>query len=304
MSWFLIALAAPLLYSLLNHADKYLLTKYARETGIGGFMIFSSFFALLALPIIYLCDPAVVAVGGNEIIGLLCTGLFIAFAILLYLYALEREDASHVVPFWFLVPILGYLFGVIFLNETLATGKILGSIITLAGALVLSLEFEEKVRVKKITSLLMIGSSILIALSDVMFKGLVAEHSFWSSIFWNQLGFAIFGIICYVFVRRYRNEFTRICAIRTKELIVLNIITEVGTVVATIVAYYSMTLAPVALILLISYTFQPLFVFLEGVALTKFYPHISIERLSRRHVMQKLAAVGVMGMGIYLVLIF
>jgi drug/metabolite transporter (DMT)-like permease len=303
MHWVIIALVAPLLWSLLNHADKYLIGKYAHDTGIVGLMIFSSLFALLALPVIYGIDHTVIAVGSQELAPLLTTGLLIAFGILLYLYALKREDASHVVPFWFLIPIFGYIFGISFLDEHLATLKIIGSIITIAGAFILSLEFEGKVSIKKIPALLMIGSGILIALSDVMFKGLTAEHSFWTTVFWNQAGFALFGIICFFFIPRYRREFIQVCSMRSTELVILNISTELVTIIANIVSYYSMTLAPVAVVLLLSYTFQPLFVFFEGLLLTRFLPRVSHEHLSRKHIAQKIIAILIMGAGTYLVIL-
>lgn len=303
MHWFLIALVAPFLWSLINHAEKYLISRYNRDTGIVGLTIFSSLFALLVLPIIYFFNPTVIAVGPQEILTLLCTGLLIAFAILLYLYALKSEDASHVIPFWFLIPIFGYIFGIFFLNEHLETGKIIGSLITLLGALILSLEFEEKIKIKKNVAVLMICSSILIALSDVIFKSSIIEYPYWSSIFWNQAGFALFGVICLFFAKRYRTEFLQFFTVRTKKLIAINIASETLTVISVMINYYSMLLAPVALILLISYTAQPLFVFIGGIVLTKFFPHINTEHLNPRHIIQKILTIIVMGIGAYFVLL-
>src|SRR3989344_4290463 len=109
MHWALVALVAPFLWSIINHADKYLISKYSRDTGIGGLAIFSSLFAVFVLPIVYWISPNIFSITANEAGFLILTGIFSALAILFYLYALDRDDASHVVPFWFLAPVFGYL---------------------------------------------------------------------------------------------------------------------------------------------------------------------------------------------------
>lgn len=302
MHWLLIALIAPFLWSILNYTDKYLIARYAKETGVAGLAIFASAFSILAALCIYLAFPTVLAVSHAQAGSLLITGFLIAIGILLYLYALEKDHASHVVPFWFMVPILGYLLGLLFLDEVLTVPKIIGSLITVAGALILSLELEERITLKKRVIVLMTGSSLLIALSDVLFKGAIAESSFASSIFWNQLGFALFGALCFLLNKRYRAEFIALCASKSKGLFFINASTELLTITATAIGYYALSLAPVAIILVISYTFQPLFVFVEGVVLTRLLPHLHRERLSRRHIVQKVGAILVMAAGTYLVI--
>ena len=163
MHWILIALIPPLLWSLLNHVDKYLISKYAGHTGIGGLAIFSSAFAVVALPIVYIIDNTIFSISVPDAFFLSVTGILTAFGILFYLYALDRDDASHVVPFWFLIPIFSYVLGVIVLGEYIVFDKILGSLITLIGALILSLEFDQGFRVKKAAAFFMIASSLVFA---------------------------------------------------------------------------------------------------------------------------------------------
>jgi drug/metabolite transporter (DMT)-like permease len=302
MHWLLIALIAPFLWSVLNYTDKYLIVKYARESGVAGLAIFASAFSLIVSATLYLFSPNVLGVSRLQAGSMIATGFLIAIAILLYLYALEKDHASHVVPFWFTVPLFAYIFGVLFLGEYLTPLKIIGSLITILGALVLSLELEEKVTFKKKVVLLMLGSSIFIALSDVLFKNQVAEVSFVASIFWNQIGFALFGALGFLLVKRYRHEFIALCRDKSKDLFLINASTELITITATAVGYYALTLAPVALILVLAYTFQPFFVFMEGVLLTRFLPHIHREHLSKKHVAQKITAIIVMAIGTYLVL--
>ncbi len=303
MNWILVALVAPLLWSLLNHVDKYLISKYAGHSGVGGLAIFSSLFAVFALPVVYLIDGSVFDVTVSGAFALILSGILFVFCVFLYLHALQRDDASHVVPFWFLTPVFAYILGIFFLGEHIAGDKIIGSLITLAGAIILSLEFDQGIRVKKATAALMVASSISLAIGDTIFKFFTVDASFWQSIFWNQVGLVVFGLVLLMFVRSHRKDFISVCKANTKQLVALNLGGEIVQTVATIVNFYAMLLAPIALVLLVNYTTQPLFVFIEGLLITKFFPKIAKEHLSRRHIIQKLLSIVIMSAGIYLILV-
>lgn len=303
MTWFFVALIAPFLWSLLNHADKYLLNKYStHHVGVGALSIYSSIFALFSLPIIFVIDPTVLGANFLEIVSLLITGIMFAGAVLLYMYALETEDASYVVPFWQLIPVFSYILGMIFLNEILEGSKILGAIITILGAVILSLEFEEGKRFKIKPVMYMVGSSLLLAISYVVFKDVTLNSSFWLASFWNQVGMGIFGIFCLIFVHEYRKDFKIVLTKGGKTILGLNIGGEIIQTVASIINNFATLLAPISLVLLVSYTFQPLIVFVEGLLLAAFLPKLIPEKLSKKHAIQKFVSIVIMGIGVYLVL--
>ena len=66
------------------------------------------------------------------------------------------------------------------------------------------------------------------------------------------------------------------------------------------VAYASL-LAPVALILLMN-AFQPFFVLLIGLLLAWRFPQLATERTEARHLWRKAAAIGITGVGKYVLL--
>lgn len=302
MNWFLLSIVAPLLWSVLNHLDKYLVSKYKNEVGVGGLAITSSIFAIFIVPIVYIIDPSVINANLLSIGLLITTGVMLSAALLLYLYALDHDDASHVVPFWFLIPVFAYVLGVSVLGEHIVSGKLFASFIVLLGAFILSVEFDQGFRIKRHTPLLMIGSSLLFALSDVIFKKFALESSFATSIFWNQVGMTSFGLFCLLFLPKFRADFIKIC--KDKKIIwVLNIFGEIVQSAATIFNFYVMTLVPVALVLVVNYTFQPIFVFAIGLFMTIFFPHIAKEHITRGHIVQKLSALFIMSVGICLLLV-
>ena len=303
MNWFIIALIAPFLWSLLNHVDKYVITKYAKEGGLGGLIVFSTLFSAVSLPFIFLVDHGIFAPSNIEIFYLIITGLFFALATLFACYALTEEDASYIVPFWQLAPIFGFALGLIFLRETISEHKILASLLVIFGATILSFEFEENVKFKFRPVVLMIFSSFFIALSDIIFKSQASGVGFWPSIFWNQIGMALFGLICLLLIKNYRKDFVKILKANGKEpkFLALNIITEASLIIANIVNYFAMLLAPVSLVLLVNYTTQPIFVFAEGILLTLYFPHILSEKLAKKHLWQKFFSIIIMGIGIYFI---
>ncbi len=302
MNWFLMSLIAPFLWSILNHADKFLISKYSKNGGIGGLVIYSSLFAVFALPVAFYFDQGIFSLNPFSILVLIATGLCYLFGILFYMHALEKDDASYVVAFWQFVPIFAYILGIIFLEEKLSSLKIIGSIITILGATILSLEFEEGKRFKSKVVLLMILSSLFLALSDVLFKyKALEETSFWVSIFWNQVGMTLFGICAFLLVKNYRKDFLHIVKHDNKIITGINLGGETIQTVASIFNYSATLLAPIALVLVTSYTFQPLFVFLEGILLTLLLPKIVKEKISRKHLIQKFLSIIIMSIGVYLI---
>lgn len=299
MNWIVWALLPPLIWSLLNHLDKYLISKYSHHVGIGGLAIMSSLFAFLSLPIIYFVDSNVFDINFQDTLIITLTGSLIALGVLFYLHALDNDDTSLVVPFWFLIPIFSYIFGVFILNEQLEISKIIGSLIVLIGAIVLSIDIDQKFKIKKLTPILMISSSVFLALSNVVFKSMSIEYSYWQSMFWNQFGIFLFAVILFTFVEKYRHDFFTVLRINNLELGVMNVIGEVLQIIASFISYYSILITQVSLVLLIGYTAQPLFVFIFGILLSTLFPWIAKEKIGHRHLIQKLIAIVIMMGGVY-----
>src|ERR1035437_9572169 len=99
MSWFFIALIGPILYAIANHTDKYLISKYLKGGQVGSLVIFSAIFSVIALPIIIFIHPVVFGVSLVQGLVLAVNGMLVVVAVLLYFYALHKDEASYVVPF-------------------------------------------------------------------------------------------------------------------------------------------------------------------------------------------------------------
>lgn len=299
MSWFLIALVGALFYASTNHIDKYLISKYLKGGEVGSLVIFSSIFSIFALPIIFFIHPEVFSVTVVQGIALAASGMMIVLAILLYFYALRLDEATNVMPFHQTIPIFAFILGYFILGETITSTQAIASLVIVAGASVLSFEFGEgKIRFKNKVVLFMLGSALLYASSSVVFKLVALEEGFWLSTFWALVGKVILGGFFLVAISIYRRQFFTVLKENKIRILALNSINETLSIFADACVGFASLLAPVALVLL-AVGFQPVFVLLIGVALTIFLPHISEESLSRKHLTQKILAIGVIVVGAY-----
>lgn len=300
MSWFFIALFAPALWSITNHIDKYLLGRYFKHKGAGALIIFSSLIGFFVLPLILLFQPNVLGIQPLYALLIMGSSVVSLMGILAYLYALGKDEASIVVPLFQTIPIFAYILGFVFLGETLTLQQIIAALLIVAGAIIISLNLDQKkTRLKMPVFLFMLAASFLIALSSLMFKFVAIQSDFWTTSFWAYVGSALMGVFFLMFVKQYREQFFSVLRNNKIPAIGLNGLNEIVDVAASLSLRYATLLAPLAMVWTIN-GFQPFFVLLYGVILTLFFPQLGKESLLKKHLVQKLIAIGIMFVGVYL----
>lgn len=302
MNWFLIALLPPALWSITNHIDKYLLTKYFKGAGVGALMVFSSLIGLLLLPIIIVLHPAVLSQFDPQFLLISLNGFLYILAVLPYFYALQRDDASIAVPLFQLIPVYSYFLAYIFLGETLNLAQILGGIIIIAGAILITLDIVhiKKIRLKWDVLGYMALSSLFFSLNFLFFKFFALEADIWVTSFWEYIGFAIFAFILVAFIRPYRVEFINVLRKNSMQVLTVNGTNEVVNIVAKIAFNVASLLTPITLTWIVN-GLQPMFVFIYGIGLTIFLPKLSQENISRKILVQKVVAILIMLAGTILI---
>ena len=111
MSWFFIALWAPLLLACANHNDRFLLSRYLEEKNVGSIVIFSSLFSGVAIAVVLFIQPGAYDVSLVQGCALVATGMSSVLAAVCYLHALDIDEASFVTPFYQTVPVFAYFLG-------------------------------------------------------------------------------------------------------------------------------------------------------------------------------------------------
>lgn len=298
MNWFSIAILAPILWSITNHIDKHLISKYIKGSAVGALMIFSSLIGLFLLPFIFIIQPDVLNISTFNAFLIIINGIIYILALLPYFYALEKDEASIVIPLFQLIPVFGYFLALIFLGEILTLQQISASLLVVLGAIIISIE-TANLKFKFQVFGLMILSSFLVALNGLIFKFVAIQQDFWTTSFWEYVGFVLVLIILILFFKSYRNQFFLMFRKNPISTLSLNGLNEIFNIIAKMIINFATLLAPLALVWTVN-NLQPLFVLLIGILLTKFFPKFNQEKINKKVLIQKVFAIILMFAGIVL----
>jgi drug/metabolite transporter (DMT)-like permease len=304
MEWFFIALIVPISHSIVNFVDKILLSKYFHNFSLFVFIIYSAITSIIILPVFLIFGGmGIMKVSYYDIFLLITAGICGAGAIYFYLFALYREDASVIVPFFQLIPVASFILSRIILGETLSSWQVMGSLIVIMGAAILSVEIEEgkKIRFRHLVILSMVAMSMLMAFSGVLFKFVAVNNDFWLSNFWETIGFALVGITIFIFRTKDRNAFFGSIKTHKSKITLAVLLSEFFTLGGNLSLNYAFLLAPIALVRVVE-GYQPIFVLIFGVLITKMFPHILQEKMHWKHLAPKIVAILVIFIGSYFIL--
>lgn len=298
--WLLFAFSGPVMWAASTHIDKYLVERYFKHSDTAVLMVFTALIGLLMLPFILWFVPGVLELPLLSIVVMAASGVFYMGAMLIYLRALQSEEASVIAPlfqFWIL---WGAVLAYVFLGETLTPLELGGAMLIICGALLLSLDpllgFK---RFKLRLVLLMLGCTFVLALSSVIFKFFAVRDEYWVTTFWTYAGEACFGAAL-LMVPAYFRQFVELMRSNTRAMFGINASNELINLGGNLGVRYAFLLVPVALVQAVAST-TTLFIFFFGVLLTFFAPHLGREDLSRANLMQKGAAALLVAAGVWLV---
>lgn len=302
MNWFFLSLVAPVLWALVNHIDKYMLFRYFRDRGVESLLAFSCLSSVLVLPFVaFFYYDQIFHLPFFDYFILILLGFFSSIAFYFYLKAVDTEEVSIVVPLFQMLPVITYVLSYFVLGESLTIAQIFYSLIIITGALILSIEIDidKSFIFKKRVILLVIASSFFYALNDVFFKKIALVEEFWVAVFWQYAGLFLFGIGLIVFSKRFRRAFKEMLQGLNVKFASINVLSEVLFMLGGLAISYAFLLAPIVLVLVIG-TYQPLFVFIFGILLTKLFPKYVLERVSKGHMFHRLISIGIIIIGSYL----
>jgi drug/metabolite transporter (DMT)-like permease len=284
--WLLYAFSGPVLWAVSTHIDKFLVDKYFRHSDTAVLMVFTALLGVIALPVIWLFDPKVLALSFVAIAVMTLSGVLYMGAMLFYLRAIQTEEASVVAPLFQANTLFSFVLGILVLHELPRWPQLAGAGLVVAGALGLSL--DKKLHLKSFKPrlvLLMLAATFVVALSNVLFKFFAVQDEFWSTTFWTFVGEGLFGAAILA-MPKYRKQFMTLFRQNPGAVIGVNAANELINLGGGLGVRYATLLAPVALVSAISAT-TTFFVFLFAILLTLFFPKIGREELSARNVVQK-----------------
>ncbi len=300
MYWLLITLITPILFTVTNYIDKYLIEKYCKEQEVGALMIFSALVGILVAPFIFIFNTNVVHVSLLNAVLISVSGIVWAFAVLPYLYALKEDDVSIATPIFQTVPIFALILGLIFLGEKISLIQYIGMGIVISGGIFLSINLSsERLQFKKKVFWLMILSSFFCALNAFIFKFIAIQESFWTTAFWESVGLGVTSGL-FILINSYRKQFFEIFKENAIFIFSINVINEILGIVAKLIANFATLLAPLALVYTVQDGSYPVFILIFGIILSFLFPKYIKEDLTKRNLFQRGLSIIVIIFGIYL----
>jgi uncharacterized membrane protein len=300
VSWVVFAFSGPVLWAISVHFDKYLVERFFKQSDVAVLLIFTAFAGVLLLPFIWLFGPPVTGTSAGNIALILCSGILYMGAMLLYLQALQGEEASVVAPYFQAGPLFGYVLAYLVLGETLSARQMAGGLLIIIGALTVSVRFDRGLRIFKARlAALMLPCGFALALSGLIFKIFAIEVEFWTTTFWMYVGEAVFGCVL-LMIPFYRREFIALLRANTVALLSINGSNELINIGGGLGNRYALMFAPLSLVQAIGST-TTLFVFAFGVVLSLLWPKLGREDLSGRELVQKGIAAVLVAFGVALV---
>ena len=298
--WVVVGLGAQFFWVLSAIIDRYLIEKYFRaedgtEEGVGALVLFSSFFAVFLSIGALLFDTKAIDFSLQTAIFGTCMGLINTLWVLLYLHAIEKTEISRAVPVFQTIPIFGFIFGWLFLTESLTMLQFIGSLTIIIGALLLSYNFSLK-KFLWVPTLLMLGASVLIALQEVLFKIIALDTNFLTSVFWLGIGFALGGTLLYLTQKRYRTQFHSLIRTKTKSIIGANVFNEVIDTTGNLLISFAVILGPIALVQSLN-AYQPLLLLIVSYITVFFFGNYLDEDISKQALIQKIIGISVITLG-------
>src|SRR5262249_36945396 len=157
-----------------------LVERFFKDSNVSIMVLFTALVVVLLLPVIWFFEPEVLSPSAGSIALIILAGILYMTAMLLYLRALQIEEASVVAPFFQAAPLFGYVLAYLVLGETLSGQQMIGGLMIIVGALIVSLRFGQSMKTFKTRlAALMVTCGFIMALSSLIFKVFALKVEFW-----------------------------------------------------------------------------------------------------------------------------
>lgn len=295
----ILTILASFLWGITNHIDKFMINGIDENANnVKTLTVFSTFVAGIVLtPLWLILSKLNLAISTLSLISVLSASLIYVLATYFYYKALAENDASIVVVMFQLIPVFSYILALILFKENLSLQQIIGSLIIIASAIIISFDFKEKNNKQKFKALLLMTlSSLLFATYFILFDIAIRDSSYYSCAFYYQIGFLILGIIL-LCIKSFRTSFISAVKNNGKTYLTLNVTNEGINLAANLLINFANLTIPIALANVLN-GLQGMFVFILGVLGTLFLPKYFKENLSKEIVYQKVFCIilGIIGL--------
>lgn len=296
MSWIFLSMLAPLFWAASNFIDKYILGKHTK--GIFDFVFFSTITSWFLAAIIYFFVgmPALSA----YLFIPIATGMILIYSYGFYGRALEQGDTSSLVVLFKLVPVVTVVLAFVALGQTLSANELIGFVIVLAGATIVSFEKSKGIFIKGFGMILI--AILMWSVMTLLVDYGLTKMSFWDFFMFDNLGSALAGLTMFIIPSVRRQVVEGIRTARTAKYIWFtwnNVLDFFGQMSIK----KALAIAPSAGLVTVVMQVQSFYAILIGIVLTLLIPNVIKEDISASTLIKKSIGAAIMFFGIYVLLV-
>ena len=237
--------------------------------------------------------------GPYNILVAVGSGILNILASVLILNALRQSEVSRVIPVISSGPIFVALLSVPLLGEMLGYWQWLAILMTVIGAVLISLQTDgTKHKAKLQKSFFILGMvALMCAIAAIGFKYALETMSFWNMYGINGVCIGTL-VLTYAVLKGHLSELKNLRQRTQKFLFVAG--DQCIGIISGILAFNAMGIDPVSLVNAIL-NIRPAFVFIFTLVLCRFFPSIINDRLNRKTALLKVIAIALMTAGIVII---
>lgn len=298
----ILAIVAAVLYALTNHVDKYLISKVVKDADPRSLILFSTMVAGFAMSIIYMVICGFqFSFDLPSFLLLLFNAAVYAVSLFFYFKSLSRDDTTVVVIMFQLIPVFMLFMSPIFLgDQNISVVQLVGGIITTLAAIAITYEPEKKKFSKErlITLAMMTFVSLAYAAWFIIERYVTRNHDFNQTMLWSNIALFIVGFLIFVCLKNCRKSFQKMLKKNGAKIVSLNIANELFNSFGGVISTLAGTMASVTLVSFTSQGVQPFAVMIIGVIITKLFPKIGKENITKKDTIKRVVTIAVCVIGL------
>jgi uncharacterized membrane protein len=295
--WIVTSLATAITISIANILDSHVLSK--KLQGLSPYLltmaVFQAVTALIALAIF----PFPAASRFADILAGIGGGLANAVALVILLNALQKGEVSRVIPVTSSFPIFVALLSMPLLGEMLSFTGWLTVLLTVAGAVLISLQLDGGGKKTKLHSsfLLLLFVALLFSVSNIAYKYAMTTISTWNTFTINGLCVATVALI---YAARKKNILELKNLEQRNQKIGLIIGNQMIAALGIILSFIAIRSGPVALVSTIM-NIRPAFILIFSLIISRFYPGFITEHMARKTIIIKIIGIAMITGGVAII---
>jgi drug/metabolite transporter (DMT)-like permease len=297
MNWITASLVTAATLALVNVIDSHLISK--RMPSLWAFLVpvgvLHAIYGLVVLAFHPLPDD----VGAFPWLIVAIATLTRAGAITLMLYAMRTEEVSRVIPVANTYPVFVAFMAVPVLGEALGGLQWLAILMTVGGAVLISLKAGAQGRTAGLrrSFVLLLASSLLFGVANTATKYALDHITFWNMYSVNALCFAAIFLL----ISLRPSVLRELRAIEPRgPVLTLLAVNETIALGAAVLSFWAMERGPIALVSTMMGV-RPFFVFIYALALSRAFPAVLDEYLTRGIAVLKIASIALIVGGVAII---